>query len=72
MLDVSVTDTCTHIFDKITHAASLNKLSQAYLSKVAIQLTDICNSPHLAVLSPLWQGVLELFECSNIKLTSHE
>ena len=45
MLDVSVADTCTHIFDKITHAVSLNKLSQAYLSKVAIQLTDICNSP---------------------------
>ena len=45
MLDVSVVDTCTHIFDKISHAASLNKLPQAGLSEMAIHLTGIYVKP---------------------------
>ena len=34
-------NTCTYIFDKISHAASLNKLARAYLSEMAIHLTGI-------------------------------
>ena len=45
MLDVSVADTCTYVFDKISHAASLNKLPQAYLSEMAIHLTGIYVKP---------------------------
>ena len=45
MLDFSVAGTCTHIFDKVSHPASLNKLPQADLSEMAIHLTGIYIKP---------------------------